>query len=267
MYNKGAASGHLARLVQRDNIRIVTELVRVKLKTSDYDSPLGVLWSSLGPAVMLLVLYVMFHTRFAEGVRNYALYLLTGIVMVNFFITVTSQILKAFNENREMLLNSVVPREDVVAVELLVYLYKFLIECAVCIGLSMAYAGMPWYGILLAVPLVAAYIGFTLGVGCVLLVLYSFARDVEHLWGIAGRFVYFVTPVFFTLHSISWWARTAVLVGNPLTAFVVALRGVLLERAPTVTGWYWYSIGLGLAGLIGGYLLFRALEDTALERA
>jgi ABC-type polysaccharide/polyol phosphate export permease len=255
-----------ARFMHPANVRIIKELVRVHLKTKDYDSLLGIIWSSLGPVAMLLVLYTMFHERFAEGMRNYALYLLVGIVPVNFFVTATANMLRAFNEYREMLLNTVLPREDVMVAELCAHLYKFLIESSVGVFLCIAYTHAPWYCALTALPLIVAFVAFVFGIGCALSVAYSFARDIEHIWGIVGRFVYFFTPVFFTLHSISWWARVIVEKANPLTTFLIALRQLLLEQG-LVSGWYWYSLILGAAVGAGGYALFCALEHAALERS
>ena len=64
---------------------LISQLVKRDFKTKYKRSVLGVCWSFLNPLLMMLVQYVVFSTIFSSGVANYPVYLLSGIVMFNFF--------------------------------------------------------------------------------------------------------------------------------------------------------------------------------------
>lgn len=64
-----------------------------------------------------------------------------------------------------------------------------------------------WKSALLLLPLVASFLAFVLGVGLIVSLLYCFARDIEYVWTLASRLLFFATPVFHTPESISLTAR------------------------------------------------------------
>lgn len=253
------------QLFTKFNWNLLAELVRAEFKVTDHNSILGVFWSFLGPLAMLLVMYFIFRARFGQGVHAYPLYLLLGIVCVNFFVTVTTYMIKIFFVNREILLNSTLPRESIILSHLSIHSYKFIIELALCGFLSIFYSLFTWNSILLLLPLLVAYLGLVIGISLLLSLFYCFARDIEHIWMIASRLLFFATPIFYTLDRISPLARKIVYWGNPLTPFLISFQQVFMGKINLFN--YMYSLLLGSGFFILGYYVFIVLENTALERA
>jgi ABC-type polysaccharide/polyol phosphate export permease len=254
------------RLFTRANFSLVGEMVRATIKASDHNTMLGILWSLVGPISMLIVLYLIFSSRFGAEVQAYPLYLLLGIVLVNFFVTASRFLITVLFTNRSLLLNSTVPRETVLVSNLALHLYKFLIELLLCMLLSAWYGLFTWKSIVLLLPLLCAYLGFVVGVGLLVSLVYSFARDIEHIWNIMSRALFFVTPVFYGLNGISDDARHLVYWLNPLTPFLMALRDALMNTDVGGPDVYAHAMFVGVVTLAIGYGAFLLLENSAVER-
>lgn len=257
----------MRRLLTRENARLLAELTRAALKASDHNSLLGAAWSLLSPFVMLLTLYLIFRNRFGEEVRAYPLYLLIGVSLVSYFVTTTHYLISVLFMHRPLLLNTTVPREAVIASQLAVHSYKLLVEMVACALLSAWYGLFSPLGALAALPLLLAYVGLTAGVGMILALVHCFARDIEHIWSLVSRLFLFVTPVFYTLDSLSPVARFLVTWLNPLTPFLTTLRSLLMAGSEPQPLAYGFAVAVALLVLGGGYAAFLHLESTALERA
>ncbi|MGD0337005.1 MAG: ABC transporter permease [Candidatus Omnitrophota bacterium] len=254
------------KLFKRPNYGLLLELIRAKFKITDHNSVLGVFWSLIVPVVMFLAMYLVFRTSFGQGVPAYPFYLLVGIICVNFFATATTYIMKIFFLNRTIVLNSMLPREILILSDMFIHTYKFIIELILCLIISYLYGLFSWGAVLLLLPLAASYIAFILGIGLILSLIYCFARDIEHIWAIASRLLYFVTPIFYTLDKISPLARKIIYWGNPLTPFLVSFRGILMGQNSTGVFTYMYSLLLGAGFFIIGYSVFLVLENMGVER-
>jgi ABC-2 type transport system permease protein len=256
-----------ARLATRANWNAFVELVRAHFKVTDHNSILGVLWSLLGPVATLVALYFIFRQAFGDDAHAYPLYLLIGIVLVGFFITATRYMLTSFLYARSLVLNSTVPRETIILSQIVVHGYKLVIEIFLCCLLSAVYGLFSWRALVLAVPLGLAYLGLVLGVGLLLALVHCFARDIDHIWAIVSRLLFFVTPVFYFLDRLSPAARELVYWANPLTPFLLSFRSLFMEWGRLEPFLYLHSLALGAAFLTIGYSAFLFLESAAVERA
>jgi ABC-type polysaccharide/polyol phosphate export permease len=247
------------------NRALFVELVRAAFKNTDHNSIAGALWSLLAPFAMLTALYLVFRDRFGEELRAYPLYLLVGIAVVNYFATATRLLITILFNNRPMLLNTTVPRETVILAQVAFHGYKFLVEMALCMLLALHYGTFTWHGLLTALPLLLAFLGLITGIGMIGAVLFSFARDTEHIWTLVTHLLMFVTPVFYGLDSLSAPARFIIYWLNPLTPFLVALRGALIGP-PAHPGVQLHALLIGTVVLVAGYAAFLSAESSAMER-
>jgi ABC-type polysaccharide/polyol phosphate export permease len=255
------------RLLSRSNWRLLVELMRAEHKVGEYSSPLGLLWSLLGPGAMLLVMYSVFSKNLGAGVGSYPLYLLLGVVVVSFFLMVTRQLTAVFAVNAELLVNATASREMVVLSKIAVHVYKFLVEIVLCVVLSVYYGLFSWSSMLLAIPLLASYLALAGGIGLILALVFVFARDVEHIWGLVSRLLFFATPVFYGLDTLPEVPRTLLYWLNPLTPFLLAFRDAFMGTNTGGWGAFCYSLLLGPVVLAMGYSAFLLLEGTVVERA
>ena len=164
----------IKKIFTRVNRNLLRELTWVEFKLTDHNSVLGVIWSFLNPVLMLLVMYFIFRGRFGQKIYAYPLYLLIGIITVNFFISTTTATIKVFSLNRDFVLNTTSPRELVILSQLFVNTYKFIIELAVCLVLSMFYGIFSSIHVLLLLPILLSYLFLIIGFGCLTSWLNSF---------------------------------------------------------------------------------------------
>lgn len=258
--------GRARRLARPANRTILLEMVRANIKASDYHSFLGGAWSLIGTAVMLASMYYVFSRHFGRGIPGYPLYLLTGIIMVIFFITATTYLLKVLSYNRDIALNSTIPRENLVLATISINAWKFAIELAICTVISLAYGFYSWASALLFVPVLLSFLALVLGVGLALSLSFCFARDVEHVWAIFSRLFLFVTPVFYSPESLSPTTRTLISWLNPLAPFLDAFRALFLHRGALAAPVLLHCVLSGAIALAAAYLVFLRWEGEALDR-
>ena len=100
-------------LFTRQNRLLLHELIRTDIKVRDHNSILGALWSLIGPVALAIIMYLIFRMNIGSQIEAYPLYLLVGIVFVNYFITSTSYLLKVFHVNKSTVLETLVTDEHV----------------------------------------------------------------------------------------------------------------------------------------------------------
>ena len=248
------------------NLGNLFQLFNAFRKSIDNNSMLGILWSLIVPLVLFAVMFIVFRARFGSQVKAYPLYLLIGIVCVNFFTISVSYLTKSLFNYKSMVLNMKMIRENIVIANLLIYLYKFLIELFLCFVLSFFYGLFRWEAIFLLVPLIIGFAGLVLGISLGFSLVFCMTRDIEHLWLIMSRIFYFVTPVFYTLDIVPVFTRKLIIYMNPLTPFVVSCRGIFMDISNMDFSMYFYSLAVGVFCLIVGYLLFIEFDSAAIEQ-
>ena len=254
------------RLFSPTNRTLLLEQVRANIKASDYHSFLGGLWSLVGTTVMLVALYFVFSKHFGTGIRGYPLYLLVGIILVNFFITATSYLQKVLIYNRDIALNSTIPRENLMLATISINAWKLVIELMICTAVSLGYGFYGWRSALLFLPVFLSFMALVLGIGLALSLFHCFARDVEHVWAFFSRLFLFATPVFYTVDSLSPTMRTLILYLNPLTPFLQAFRQIFLHGGALAAPLLVHCLLLGTAVLCASYFIFLRWEGAALDR-
>lgn len=259
------AARRLRTCLQPANRALLVEMIRSTFKVTDHNSIMGALWGLIAPFAMLVALYLIFRNRFGEELRAYPLYLLLGITFVNYFATTTRFLIAVLQLNRALLLDTSVPRETVFLSQVGFHSYKLLVEIGFCALLAVHYGTFSWTSLLASLPIVVAFVAFVLGVGLLGAIAHSFARDIEHLWALLSRVLLFVTPVFYSLESLSAPARFVITWLNPLTPFLTAMRGFLIGP-PAGAGVYLHAMVVGFGVLTLGYATYLALESVAVER-
>jgi lipopolysaccharide transport system permease protein len=227
-----------------------------ELKQRYAGSALGVLWHVVTPLAQILVYYAVF-SRFMASQPDvpsggaYALFLCAGILPWFVFVESVSRGGMALLANEGYLKKLAVPEAVFVArtiatSALTLALYVFaLVAMALAAGVE---PGPGW----LALPLVLGlFVGFCFGTALVLSVVTVFFRDLVQIVGIVLQFWFWLTPIVYRpaalgprLHTVMEW--------NPVTPFILGVRGLLVEGAfPTAGQWAWMALwaaGLCAAG-------------------
>lgn len=207
---------------------LIRQLVSRDFKAKYKRSVLGVFWSFLNPLLTTLVQYLVFSNLFRFDIKNYPAYLLSGVILFNFFSECCGMSLTSIVGNAPLIKKVYVPKYIYPVTRALSSLINLLIALLpLFLVLAFSDVRLTKAALLLPFPLLCLAV-FTLGVGMLLAAAMVFFRDTQFLWNVLIMIWMYVTPIFYPASilpdRIAW-----VLKCNPLYYFVSFVRTLLLE--------------------------------------
>jgi ABC-type polysaccharide/polyol phosphate export permease len=149
--------------------------------------------------------------------------------------------------------------------------YVYGLTLLIAIGFILVGGIAPRPDWLEMLPLLGLLLVFTVGVSLLLALLYVFIRDVQQIWTVLLRLLFFLTPVFYPI-EFAPDGLEEILMLNPLAVVCVQARHVLVDpSAPSaldVAGPVAFTASLAiLAALVAaGLLLYRSQARRVAER-
>lgn len=248
---------------------LMHQLILRDFKVKYKRSVLGVLWSLLYPILMLTVMAIVFSQMFrfqVEGV-NYLVYLMTGIIMWQYF-----------SEASNSAMTSVVVNFPLISK---VYIPKYIFPVAKClfVGINFMLTIIPWLAIILLtqfglgkypasiniyyllIPYIfICLIGFTIGMGLFLSCISVFLRDVFYIYGIVLTIWNYFTPVFYSIEILPEFLQT-LFKFNPLYQYIDSVRSIVLYGTPPSIPRLLLLAGISLLALLIGGVVFKKNQD------
>jgi len=258
---RGSALAELLRYRQLVAVLVVREL-KVRYKRS----VLGLLWTMLNPLLLMVVYTVVFATIMRTAERNFAIFVLSGLLPWLFFSVSLVQGLNSILANQELIRKIRIPQ----AVFPLSVVGSNLVNFALSLLpllLLMAVLRQPIRPALLFVPVAMLILAiFTTGATLLLATFTVFFRDVRHLTEVLLQMLLYLSPVFYNLQVLpqreAWWFRALQLVLrlNPLSYLFALVRDpIFYGRLPGVQ-----VVGVAVAAaallLVLGFAVFQRLS-------
>lgn len=248
---------------------LMGQLILRDFKVKYKRSVLGVVWSLLYPILMMAVMALVFSNMFkfqVEGI-NYLVYLMTGIIMFQYFSEASNNAMTSVVYNFG-LINKV-------------YIPKYIFPLAKClfVGINFLLTLIPWILIIiltqfglgtypasinifyLLLPYVfICLLVFTIGIGFFLSCVSVFLRDVFYIYGIVLTIWQYFTPIFYSIEIIP--AKLQFLFQfNPLYQFLTAARTIVLYgNCPSASNLILCGVYALLAITIGT-IVFKKNQD------
>jgi len=251
---------------RRAQYELLRTLVHRELRGRYRDSVLGSAWTLLQPLLMTAIYYFIFGFLFkTSAIPNYALFVLVGIILWNFFATAIPQGTGSLTGNADIIRKvwfrrELIPMSVVIASSFSTAVLLVLVA-PLCIYANHGVAKTVWLAPIFFVLLMT----LTFGLTTILAVANVFFRDVAHLVGVILLPLFFLTPVFYSLSAFPVtppdWVITVMRYGNPLTPYLETIRALMFDGA--VPGWpliaYCIVVGPTLAFL--GVWFLRSRDD------
>lgn len=216
----------------RDLLRL---LVANSIKTRYKRSTLGVLWTLLNPLLNTLVLTIALSQLFRFQVQNYPLYLLTGLVVWNFFSQTTQGATSTLVWGSSLLKRIYVPR-TIFALSVLGNGLVNLLLSLIPLAVVMLITRHPFsiHVLWLPVPILLVAM-FTLGIALFVSALAVFFVDVVDLYSVLISVWFYLTPIIYPMDIVP--ASFAVyLRWNPMNLLVEQFRFLIYEgRIPDLS--------------------------------
>lgn len=239
---------------------LIKQLVQRDFKVRYKRSILGVFWSFLNPLLMMIVQYVVFSQLFKSDIDNYPVYLLSGLVVFNFF-----------NEGVTVALGSIVGNASLITkVYIPKYIYPVTRVLSSGINLLMSLIPLMIAALLTGERITKAYLMlpyilvcvviFTTGLGMMLAAAMTFFRDVQFLWGILSMIWTYLTPLFYPVSIVPDSFRR-VIENNPMYFFVSAVRSIVMEGITPRPAVFCQCTLIALVMLGIGCAIFKKTQD------
>ncbi len=275
-----------ARAAAQTRVRweLLTNLIRKDLKVKYKNSALGFLWSLANPLLYLAVFYVVFNQILKNGVPNFAVMLMSGLLVWNFFNLATLNATGAVVGSANLVKKVRFPRIVLPFASVGFAAVHFILQLAVLFAFLLAfYRDFLGPQLLLLLPALAVALLFTMAMALLASSLNVRFRDIEHLLEVALLAWFWLTPIVYQVALVRqhrlFWAYML----NPMTAVVTAMQRAIYRHPVAIFsdgkphevlaagGYAFYLKWLGIAGLISLALLavglwtFRRLQADFAE--
>ena len=249
-------------------------LIRQGIKVRYRGSVLGWTWSYVKPAVQFVVYYLAFGVflNLDRGIEHFAVYLFSGLVVVNLFSEAFSNATRSIVENSALVKKIYLPRELFPIASVIIALIHFLPQLAILMIGCLIFGWQPDALQLLGV-LMGALIIVVLATGAGLLFgafNVSF-RDAENFVDLILLLVTWISPVFYAWtmvrdHVPAWLLD--IYMTTPITAAVEFFHNGFWyptttkpqELPPELWANGLVALGLSAVLLLIGQFVFRRLE-------
>ena len=241
---------------------LMKQLILRDFKVKYKRSVLGVVWSILYPVLMMLVMATVFSQMFKfrmEGV-NYLVYLMTGLVMYNYFSEASNTAMSSVVVNFSLINKVYIPKYIFPIAKALFTGINFLLTLIPLLVIILVTGCTPniWYIILPYIFL--CMLLFTIGVGLFLSTVSVFLRDMFYIYGIILTIWNYVTPIFYDISIIPENLQPLFKL-NPLYIFINGARTIILYgKLPTAMELLSMLI-IGIGSVLIGSIVFKKNQD------
>lgn len=250
---------------------LLRRIVRKDMLVRYRGSVLGWVWSYAKPAVQFLVYWIALGVFLgANSLENYPIYLIAGIVLLNFFSEAFSNATKSLSDNTSLIQKIYLPREIFPVSSTLIAMINFLPQLAILLGVCLiagwhpsALAILAIFAAVIIIAVLATGLGLFFGA-----INVSF-RDAQNFVDLILVVATWGSPVLYqasALAKLPEWVQIIYNL-NPVTPAVELMHygfwAPTLTDASQVVGFTWYTLiafVVAIAALVIGQLVFRRLE-------
>lgn len=239
---------------------LLRNLVLRDVKIRYKRSALGFLWVMLDPLLMLLVFYAIFSGLFGGSVGKYSAYVMSGLIMWQFFSQGTKVASGAFLQNRNLINKVYLPKAifplSVVASSLvhfifsLVPLFVILLFSGIKLGINLAL--LPY--------VVGIVFVFSLGMALTVSTLAVFFHDVIYIYDVVLLGWMYLSAIFYPVSVLP--EKLQVLMSlNPLYHFISLFRASLYDTTFLTAAHALSGSAFALVSLLIGWGIYYMNRD------
>lgn len=213
---------------------ILRAMVSTDFKVRYQNSTLGYVWSLLKPLFIFGILYVLFTYAFpqgSKGIQHFGVWLLTGIVMWNFFSEATMIGARSIVDNGQLIRKVAIPRYLLVVASSVSALINLGLGMVVVVIFALLSGMVPTISWLLLIPIVAQLFLLSIGLALFLSALYVKFRDIAYIWEILLQAGFYASGVIFAIIYMPTVVQKIALL-NPVTQIIQEARHAIMPENP-----------------------------------
>ncbi|MBD35947.1 MAG: ABC transporter [Actinobacteria bacterium] len=257
---------------------LLINLIRNELRLRYKNSVLGFLWSLLNPLLYLVVFSLVFQEILRTQIPMFAIFLLSGLLIWNFFSSSLSSGAGAIVGNASIVKKIWFPREVLSLASVGASTIHFFLQAIVLVLALIVFQHEPNWRALSLLPLaLITVITFAAAGAITLSALNVYYRDVQHFLEISLLAWFWLTPIVYNYNLVAdrlggsdWIAML-----NPITPVVLTFQKALHNPPPGYLPdsslWQYLQnlsivLLVGLILLIGSLRLFHRLDSQLADK-
>ncbi len=178
---------------------LIWALALRELKVRYKRSVLGFLWSLLNPALLMLVLTIVFSTLMPVNIKHYSIFMLCTLLPYTFFSQSLSYAVESMVGNAELIKKVAVPKLVFPVAAVVSNIINLLLSL-IPLALFVLVLRHPfhWTWIFIPIPLISLCI-LTLGATFFFATANVYYRDVAHIIQILLQVLFYITPILYAV--------------------------------------------------------------------
>ncbi|HLV53299.1 MAG TPA: ABC transporter permease [Cryomorphaceae bacterium] len=245
--------------------------VRRDLVVQYKQTVLGPLWILLQPLLRVATFYIVFG-RIAEvptdGVPPILFYLV-GLVFWEFFASVWKRTSDLFFANQQIFSKVYFPRMVMAWSVVLSAGVRLAVQIVLLVAVAVFYHfsgySFHWQPTVLLIPVYVAVMAMlSVGLGLIFASITAKYRDLRFLIDVIIQLALFLSPIIYPLSLAQGLFRT-LLLANPMTSLLEALRFGVLGKGAFLPSALLYSVGASVLVFLIGYGVFLRTERKVMD--
>jgi len=248
-------------MISKNDIDLYKQFVKTIFKMRYKGSLLGFFWVLLKPFFMFIILFVVFSSVSGQvgnlTSKQYAVYLLSGLVIYTFFQEGITWGLNSIMDRAGLIVKINFKREIVVISSLTMALINFGINLLIILVI----------GLVLQVHFTPISIAYILLIGLVMFLgMYGIAfftsiwmvyvRDLAHIMELVLQLMFYASAVFFPIELIPEQYQFIVRY-NPIALFIQAVREALINQNIMNLKFVLLALSMSIAIILVGNIYFK----------
>lgn len=248
-------------MVSKNDIDLYKQFVKTIFKMRYKGSILGFLWVLLKPFFMFVILFVVFSSVSGQvgnlTSRQYAVYLLSGLVVYTFFQEGITWGLNSIMERAGLIVKINFKREIVVISALTMALINFGINLLIIgvigtvLGVQFSLLGIAYILLIGLVMFLGMY-----GIAFFMSIWMVYVRDLAHIMELVLQLMFYASAVFFPIELIPEQYQFIVRY-NPIALYIQAVREALINNNIMNTKFVFLSLIIAILLIIIGNRYFK----------
>ena len=245
---------------------MIRNLVKREIRGRYKGSILGFLWNFITPLIQIIVYILVFSAIFKPGLEYYSLYLISGIMVWNWFSESSVEGSGTFVANGDMIKKIYFPRSvlpiSMVLSKMVNFLIMILIYAIIVTVLDYGFS----IDALLWLPLVIVItFFFILGFVLITSAINVFLRDVQYILSVLMMAWIWMTPIMYSSEGIDSEILVLILKYNPMTYVVSLYQSIFYWKCIPSTTDLLITITCTIVLVVVGIVVFKVLEKNFAE--
>lgn len=239
---------------------LLTQLISRDFAIKYRRSYLGFLWVIFSPLLTMLIMAAVFSRFLGQGIENYPVYLILGVVTYGFFNEATQGAVQSVVQNDSILRKVYIPKY-IFPLSRTVFSFINFLFSLISVVIVMVYFRIMMTVHVLLLPLIIAelYI-FALGVSLFLAAVQVFMRDTQYLYQIIMTLWMYLTPIFYPVEALGDTLR-GIMMYNPLYVYIDAIRRIMMWHTMPTPFEMIYGAVIAVVAFLAGLAFFDRKQD------